>query len=286
VPGPVVDDGARQRVGHPSPHRLEALHGRGVGIDLRGQGRDGFALYYPLLVTHIVFGSVALLAGCLQVWPWLRRQHPAVHRLSGRVYVFGGVLPAGVAVLGVAPCSSFVSQVGNTLLALLWVPVTIAGYRAARQRRFVEHREWMIRSFALTTSIVVNRLWLVALLILLAPGTGSAFGGDEAAMVDAAAAASVWLSWVVNLLVAEWWLHRGRSARLRAKARPAVPPDTQNEIDTLSTPSAQESASRKACSISSTGNTCDRSGRTSISPRRMNSSATRNDTSPGSVWAP
>jgi hypothetical protein len=74
---------------------------------------------------------------------------------------------------------------------LLWVPVTIAGYRAARQRRFVEHRVWMIRSFALTASIVVNRLWLVALLILLAPRTGSAFGGDEAAMVDAAAAASV-----------------------------------------------------------------------------------------------
>ncbi|HWM59981.1 MAG TPA: DUF2306 domain-containing protein [Pseudonocardia sp.] len=196
--------------------------------------RDGFAPYYPLLVTHIVFGSVALLAGCLQVWPWLRRHHPAVHRLSGRVYVFGGVLPAGVAVLGVAPFSStgFVSQVGNTLLALLWVPVTIAGYRAARQRRFVEHREWMIRSFALTTSIVVNRLWLVALLIFLSPRTGSAFGGDEAAMVDAAAAASVWLSWVVNLLVAEWWLHRGRSARLRAQARPAVPPT----LRTRSTP--------------------------------------------------
>jgi hypothetical protein len=90
----------------------------------------------------------------------------------------------------------------------------------------------MIRSFALTASIVVNRLWLVALLILLAPRTGSAFGGDEAAMVDAAAAASVWLSWVVNLLVAEWWLHRGRSARLRAKARPAVPPT----LRTRSTP--------------------------------------------------
>ena len=199
--------------------------------------REGFALYYPLLVTHIVFVSVALLAGCLQVWPWLRRQHPGVHRASGRVYVFGGVLPAGVAVLGVAPFSStgFVSQVGNTLLALLWLPVTVAGYRAARRRRFVEHREWMIRSFALTTSIVLNRLWLVAFLILLPPRTGSASGGDEAALVEAAAGASVWLSWVVNLLVAEWWLQRGRSARLRGHlARAAA---AQNEIDTLSTPS-------------------------------------------------
>ncbi|MGH3977844.1 MAG: hypothetical protein ACRDRZ_02400 [Pseudonocardiaceae bacterium] len=36
-------------------------------------------------------------------------------------------------------------------------------------------------------------------------------------MINAAAGASVWLSWVVNLLVAEWWLQRGRAARHRAR---------------------------------------------------------------------
>jgi len=183
--------------------------------------RDGFPLYYPLLVTHIIFGSVALLAGVMQVWPWFRGRYPAVHRLIGRVYVFGGVLPAGIAVLGVAPLSStgFVSQVGNTLLALLWVPVTIAGYRMARQRRFVEHREWMIRSFALTTSIVVNRLWGLLFFLLLSPQLHTTFGGDTTAMFNAAAGASVWVSWVVNLLVAEWWLQRGRAARRRSRLR-------------------------------------------------------------------
>lgn len=181
--------------------------------------RDTFPLYYPLLVTHIIFGSVALVAGALQVWPWFRQRHRVAHRWVGRVYVFGGVLPAGVAVIGVAPLSStgFVSQVGNTALALLWVPVTIAGYRMARQRRFVEHREWMIRSFALTTSIVVNRLWTIVFVIVLLPQQDTTFGGDEMAMIDAAAGAGVWTSWVVNLLIAEWWLQRGRSARHRAR---------------------------------------------------------------------
>ncbi len=41
------------------------------------------AVYYPLLVTHIFLGSVALLAASLQVWPWLRQTHPRVHRTSG-----------------------------------------------------------------------------------------------------------------------------------------------------------------------------------------------------------
>lgn len=192
--------------------------------------RDGFPLYYPLLVTHIVFGSVALLAGCMQVWPWFRRRHPVAHRLIGRVYVFGGVLPAGVAVLGVAPLSStgFVSQVGNTMLALLWLPITIAGYRMARQRRFAEHREWMIRSFALTTSIVLNRPWVVLYIVVLAPQTDTTFGGDQTAMINSAAGSAVWSSWVVNLLVAEWWLQRGRSrrARLDAPGEPVSAPGT------------------------------------------------------------
>jgi hypothetical protein len=173
---------------------------------------DGFALHYPLLVAHILFGSVALLTCCLQMWPWLRRSRPDIHRRAGRAYVFCGVLPAGIALLGVAPLSStgFVSQVGNTLLALLWMPVTWAGYRAARRRRYREHREWMIRSFALTTSIVVNRLWLVLMFAVLLPQRDTTFHGDEDALIDAAAGASVWLGWVVNLLVAEWWLHRRR----------------------------------------------------------------------------
>ncbi|MFJ8581040.1 DUF2306 domain-containing protein [Micromonospora sp. NPDC093277] len=176
---------------------------------------EGVPQYYPLLVAHIVFGSVALLAGCFQVWPWFRRRYPAAHRWMGRAYLFGGVFPAGIAVLGVAPFSNtgFVSQVGNTMLALLWLATSVAGYRMARQRRFAEHRRWMIRSFALTTSIVLNRVWLILFVVLLLPQVDTTYGGDQDAMIRAAAGASVWMSWVVNLLVAEWWLERGDTRR-------------------------------------------------------------------------
>jgi Predicted membrane protein (DUF2306) len=116
-----------------------------------------------------------------------------------------------------------VSQVGNTMLALLWLPVTITGFWMARHKRFVEHREWMIRSYALTTSIVVNRLWGAVLVLVLLPQLDSTFGGNQDALIDTVANTSVWLSWTVNLLVAEWWLQRGRSARLsrQAAAQPA-----------------------------------------------------------------
>lgn len=50
-----------------------------------------FPMHYPMLVAHIFFGSVALSTACLQVWKWLRQHYPAVHRWSGRLYVFAGV---------------------------------------------------------------------------------------------------------------------------------------------------------------------------------------------------
>jgi hypothetical protein len=169
--------------------------------------RADYPLHYPLLVAHILFGSVALVTACLQIWPWLRRTRPAVHRWSGRVYLFGGVFPAGVLVLGVTPVSSSgaSSAVGNTVLALLWLGTSAAGYRAARTHRYADHRRWMLRSVALTFSIVLNRLWIIVFLVAFTP-----FIADEAALALAAGSASVWTSWVVNLLVVEWWLLRPR----------------------------------------------------------------------------
>lgn len=174
------------------------------------------AWYYPVLVAHIVFGSVALVAGTLQLWPWLRQRHAVAHRWIGRAYFFGGVFPAGVAVLAITPLASTgtVSVAANMTLALLWLPITIAGYRMARQRRYREHRRWMIRSYALTTSIALNRIWGFATLALLSPSSlerenvaGSLLAPDDHTGMAAIGVAN-WLSWIVNLLIAEWWLER------------------------------------------------------------------------------
>ncbi|GAA4862624.1 DUF2306 domain-containing protein [Actinomycetospora straminea] len=179
--------------------------------------RADHPLHYPLLWAHIVCGSVALMTACLQMWPWLRRHHPRVHRFSGRVYLLGGVLPGGIAVLGVAPVSStgFASSVGNTFLAVLWLGTSIAGWRAARQRRYADHRVWMIRSIALTFSIIVNRFWVVLYVVVL-----SLVDPTDPALIANAATASVWTSWIVTLLVAEWWLLRRRDPR---RARTLAP---------------------------------------------------------------
>jgi uncharacterized membrane protein len=85
--------------------------------------------YYPLLVSHIFLGSVALLAACLQVWPWLRQSHPAIHRWSGRIYV-AAALTGSVCVMIISPMGLYGAnqRVANTMLALLWLGTTMAGF--------------------------------------------------------------------------------------------------------------------------------------------------------------
>src|ERR1041384_5632022 len=66
-----------------------------------------FAWHYPVLAAHVVIASVAMITCVFQVWPWFRQRHPSAHRMMGRIYVFGGVLPAGAAALAIAVITPF-----------------------------------------------------------------------------------------------------------------------------------------------------------------------------------
>jgi uncharacterized membrane protein len=184
------------------------------GDPSRSRVPPSFPLHYPILVAHVVFGSVALLTACLQIWPWFRRRYRAAHRRLGRVYVFAGVLPAGLLALPMGAFSPFgpVARASNVLLASLWLACTLTGYRMARSGRHADHRRWMIRSFALTASIITNRFWGPLAWFVLAPQLDGAFGGNEQLLRWTIAGISTWLGWVIPLLCAEWWLERGGSA--------------------------------------------------------------------------
>lgn len=174
-------------------------------------------------MAHIAFGTVALLTCWLQVWPWFRRRYPAAHRVIGRVYVLGGVLPSGALGLVIGAVSPFgpMAQVSNVILAVLWLACTVAGFRTARRRRFAEHRKWMVRGFALTVSIMMNRVWGALATIILVPQLDTVFGGSELALTQTISGLSTWLGWTTALLAAEWWLQYGDTAkRRRAAARP------------------------------------------------------------------
>lgn len=186
---------------------------------------EGFPAHYPLMVAHVLFASVALLTCCVQVWPYFRQRYPAAHRRIGRVYVFGGVIPAGLSALPIAVVSPFgpMAQVSNVLLAVLWLTCTTIAVRKARARRFGEHRRWMIRSFALTVSIITNRVWGVVWGITLGPQLDTTFGGSEQFLQQTVAGLTTWTGWVIPLLIAQWWLDRRPRGSRTSKPSTVIP---------------------------------------------------------------
>ncbi|MER5570802.1 DUF2306 domain-containing protein [Streptomyces goshikiensis] len=164
---------------------------------------DGFPLYYPALIAHIAFATVALLTSILQVWPWLRRRHPAAHRWGGRLYVLTTVV-AGVLGLVIVPFAPPVGRLGVAIATTLWVAFSVMGFVRIRQRRYADHRRLMLYAFAM----VMNNL--VGTTIMLVIGM-LRIQVDPNVFLEAAR----WVGWVGNLLAVQWWLNRtaGRPVR-------------------------------------------------------------------------
>jgi uncharacterized membrane protein len=156
---------------------------------------------------HIGFGGLALLLSPFQFMTRLRTRLPHVHRAVGRIAV-GSIAIAGLAGLVLAPHSLAgpVGTVGFGLLAVLWLAFAATAFRAIRQGDVPAHRRWMIRAFALTYAAVTLRLWLGVL--ILVQTTAGGVDGDVA--FDRAYLIVPFLSWVPNLLVAEWYLRTRR----------------------------------------------------------------------------
>jgi drug/metabolite transporter superfamily protein YnfA len=195
----------------------------------------GNTWHYPVLVIHVLFASVAMLTGCLQMWGWLRRTRPDLHRITGRVYV-GSVFLAAPAAFGLVlfalhrdgdRIGTYLSSfaIGSLVWATLWFGVTVRGFQMALQRRWVEHRRMMIYSFALTLAIMEGR----PLNTLAVKNTFSQWN------LTAFFELMGWMPWVLHLLVAQWWLNR--TAR-RPLVLPAVLPGQPNPAGAIEQPAA------------------------------------------------
>ncbi|WP_414938386.1 DUF2306 domain-containing protein [Amycolatopsis sp. cmx-11-51] len=191
----------------------------------------GNDLYYPLLVGHVLFGTVAMVTACFQIWPAFRARYRRGHRITGRIYVFAGALPAGLLGLYIGwhtPAGPSV-RVANLVGSVLWIAITIIGIRMARQRRYADHRRWMSRSFALAMSIVLSRVINVVSTIVLTPQLDTTFGGSEVLLRYSAVSIGAWLSPLLLLLITDWVLERRKT--------PKKPPSGVDVSDRGRTPS-------------------------------------------------
>jgi hypothetical protein len=160
--------------------------------------RARVAAHDPWIYVHIAGGVVSLFVGAFQFSRQLRMKSLALHRWVGRIYL-GAVAVGGLAAFRMALESfgGLSTHFGFGMLAVLWVATTAVAYRRILQRRIQSHREWMIRSFALTFAAVTLRIWIPLAM---------------AVHLDFTQAYQTisWLCWVPNMLVAEMLVSRSR----------------------------------------------------------------------------
>lgn len=149
---------------------------------------------------HVFFSIFSLLAGLTQFSAYLLKKHRAIHRLMGYVYIVDVICLAGPSGLIMAfyANGNVVSKTSFILLSLLWITFTALALAKAFRKSFKAHEAWMIRSFALTLSAITLRLLALVLPHFVHLDAHTAY------------ALIAWLSWLLNLLIAEWIIYAKR----------------------------------------------------------------------------
>lgn len=116
-----------------------------------------FYSYSFFFYAHIIASPIVFFIGFYQ----LVNKKNSVHRFLGRLYVVlvvlfaapGGLYMAQYAIGGIW------SEVNFSIMAILWIIFTVLAAIKARQHNFKQHRTFMYRSFILTNSAILIRVF-------------------------------------------------------------------------------------------------------------------------------
>jgi len=148
--------------------------------------------------THVYASMWVLLAGFTQFSSNIQSFYPRVHRALGYVYVTNVLLITGPAalIMSIYANGGPTSKIAFGLLAIGWITFTTIALLKAKNGDFVAHRNFMIRSYALTLSALTLRAWKYSITNTL-----------DLPPMDVYRAVA-WLGWVPNILIAELLIRR------------------------------------------------------------------------------
>ena len=161
---------------------------------------DLFARYPILTLVHIVPGLLFMLLGPWQFSATIRARHLRLHRWNGRIFVCCGIV-IGVSALVMSfamPAIGGVNQAAATTLfgAFFLVALGKAVWHI-RRKEVAQHREWMIRAFAVGLAVATIRP-IIGIFFATSRITGLTpheFFGT-----------AFWIGFTVQLMAAEAWI--------------------------------------------------------------------------------
>lgn len=118
--------------------------------------------YFPvrwLLVPHGLAGVICLCLGASQFSTRLRQRHAQIHRVLGRCYVTGVAIAAPMGVYITMLHNALPARIAIITQASLWLLATAVAFYCVRHRNYQQHRQWMIRSYAITLIFLTDRVF-------------------------------------------------------------------------------------------------------------------------------
>ncbi|HET8923532.1 MAG TPA: DUF2306 domain-containing protein [Candidatus Acidoferrum sp.] len=164
---------------------------------------DVFALHRSITLLHIIPSFLFMVLGPLQFAKGIRLRYPRFHRWSGRVLVTSGLIIGFSAVwMSLTMSIGGINQAAATLLfAILFLFSLGKAFFHIRRREIPQHREWMLRAFAIGLAVaairpIIGIFFATSRFTHLTPHDffGTAF----------------WIGFTLQLIAAESWIHYTR----------------------------------------------------------------------------
>ncbi|CUJ06490.1 DUF2306 domain-containing protein [Cognatishimia activa] len=154
-----------------------------------------FDMPVPILM-HVIFGSLFLVLGALQMSPGLRRKHRILHRRIGWSAAVSAIIFSlyGVWMVFLYPshsAASFMIDIGRVVFGIAIPTFVVLGVLAAIRKNIPVHRAWMIRGYSLAAASGIQSY-------LIAVATGL-MGRFDPQIADA----MMILGWMIGIIAAE-----------------------------------------------------------------------------------
>src|SRR6185503_9905224 len=153
--------------------------------------------YNACFYIHIFAGMFCISTALIQFSRVILKKAKAIHRWSGRVYVFVVLFlgaPTGLYMSFFAK-GSFWERALFMFMAIFWFFTTLKGLTTIHKKNVLAHKIWMMRSYAMAMTAVTFRVYHLLFYIL---------DWDHLENYEL----SLWISVIGNMLFAEWIIYR------------------------------------------------------------------------------
>ena len=175
--------------------------------DAARHGTHGLTLY-----VHVSAGTAMIILGAAALYIGWTKKAFRRHKWFGYSYIVVGSCNAlaGLLLSIRSPHPPHSLSIATGTVAVVWLAFTAMALRAALNKRFDAHKEWMVRSYVITWSFVGCRL---SGFIPLFPSLGAE-----------GVTAMVWLNWIAPVLICELVLQWKLTGKVVHKGAAPVSP--------------------------------------------------------------